>query len=93
MGASRSVEVALLLSLAGCSGKDEPVTECAKVLCASDEYCLAVYGGVPDTGVMDDLPLCTEAPADCDGHPSCDCLPDCTSCTEDDGVYCTVALP
>ena len=86
------------LLVVACSDKDgdDPVTECAKVLCAADEYCLSITGGEPpDSGIPyeERLPECTTAPADCDGVPTCDCLPECTECTDDDGVYCSILAP
>lgn len=92
----------LLLLLTACGdadggdGEAADRTECAKVLCEADEYCLQVTGGArPDSGEPygQDPPTCTQAPEDCEGVPSCDCLPDCSDCTDDDGVYCHIAAP
>lgn len=87
--------LAILLAV-GCDDTSAP-TECAKVLCADDEYCLNVIGGVPPDSAgesEDSPPECTVAPEACAGTPSCDCLTECTDCTDDgDGVYCEIALP
>lgn len=92
----------LLFLLAAACGDADPddagdnPTECAKVLCEADEYCLQVTGGAqPDTAnpYQEDPPECTVAPEDCGGLPSCDCLPECTDCTDDDGVYCLIEAP
>ena len=93
----RAAMLALILAACGDreddSGEAATVTECAKVLCAADEYCLSVTGGVPDSGAEDDLPECTPAPEACGGVPTCACLTDCSDCSDDDGVYCSVYLP
>jgi hypothetical protein len=87
----------MLLVLIGVACNDTVTpTECAKVLCAEEEYCLSVVGGVPpDSGESaEDLPECAAAPEGCGGVPSCDCLPECSDCTDDgDGVYCQIYLP
>lgn len=88
----RLLSILPLSMLLGCPDSDAKGPECAKVVCASDEYCLSEVGGQPDTA--SDLPFCAQAPADCGGSPSCDCLPECTSCAEtSEGVYCEVLLP
>ena len=89
---------ALTLLLAACTDKDDEVVlvECAKVLCAPDEYCLEVVGGEPpDSGAPyeERTPECTAAPPECGGKPSCDCLEECTECSEEDGVFCTILAP
>jgi hypothetical protein len=87
------------LLLGGCgdksddSGSSATVTECAKVLCAADEYCLSVTGGIEDSGAEDDVPECIAAPEECGGVPSCDCLDACSECSDDDGVYCSIDAP
>jgi hypothetical protein len=87
----------LLTLLLGMGCDDEPVvTECAKVLCADDEYCRSVTGGArpqDSGGGSESLPECTVAPEACGGTPSCDCLTDCTSCSDEDGVYCSIEAP
>ena len=91
--------LALLLAACGDTDKDDDetaITECAKVLCEADEYCLSVTGGAqPDSAnpYEPDVPECTQAPEDCGGVPSCDCLPECTDCTDDNGVYCQIEAP
>lgn len=83
--------MSLLLLLLAC-GESDRGPECGKVICTAREYCRQVSGGRPDTGL--DLPECATAPDSCGGRPRCDCLPDCTTCTEaEDGVYCEVLLP
>jgi len=81
---------------AGCDDTSTP-TECAKVLCAADEYCLSVIGGAAaqdSAGALEILPECTVVPEGCGGTPSCACLTECTDCTDDgDGVYCEIAAP
>src|SRR5688572_24761835 len=92
----RHLPAPFLLLIAACAdkGEDSPAyqPDCAKVLCAADEYCLSTSGGASqDTG---DLPECTAAPASCGGTPTCDCLPECTSCTTDGSlVRCSIAYP
>jgi hypothetical protein len=85
-----------ILFAVGCDDTSAP-TECAKVLCADDEYCLSVISGANPQDSADgseSLPECTVAPESCSGIPSCDCLTDCTDCTDDgDGVYCEIATP
>lgn len=62
--------------LVGCEPAYE--ADCAKVLCADDEYCRRES----DTA----LPVCTQAPEACGGTASCACLSDCATCTEADGL-------
>lgn len=82
--------LAMLLS-SGCDDSAAPV-ECAKVLCADDEYCRSI-SGVADSASDELLPECTQVPESCGDTPSCACLTDCIECTEDNGVYCEVAAP
>lgn len=84
-----------LLLLVGCVGDGASTRpDCAKVLCAEDEYCLYVSGGAGEEDSGWDLPVCTVAPESCDGTPGCDCLSGCTSCEEDDGlVRCHSDVP
>lgn len=84
---------ALTLGFTDCGKPDQ--IYCGKLLCDADQYCLQVYGGQPDSGFAEEEPTCADPPEDCGGSPSCDCLPDCTSCTEGDegDVHCVIALP
>ena len=84
----RQILLAALLA-SGCDDRTAPV-ECAKVLCADDEYCRSV-SGAGDSASSESPPECTLVPESCSGTPSCDCLPDCIECSEDNGVYCEAA--
>lgn len=78
------------LILVGCNGLERP--DCAKVFCADDQYCFVDYTQPEDSASpVGTIPECTEAPEACNGTPSCDCLPECTSCEVDNGlVRCTI---
>jgi hypothetical protein len=78
--------VFLTLQAAAC---DPDPLWCGKVMCEAGDYCL--HDGT-DIASPTDEPDCAEAPAACDGEPSCDCLASCAECTEEPGkmVHCIV---
>lgn len=73
-----------LALLVGCIAQNSRA-DCGKVLCGTDEYCLHDDDAI-DSGAGFVMPNCTTAPDACDGTPSCGCLTECTSCTEEDGL-------
>ena len=86
--------IALVLLCACVDGTSKTRPDCAKVLCAEDEYCRYTSGGAELPDSADDLPECTTAPSECDGEPTCACLTECTSCEEDDGlIRCYIETP
>lgn len=79
----------LLVSLLfGCSLRP-PTFDCGKVICDADQVCL--HWDIPDTAPPDAGHGCVDAPAACEGVPTCDCADDvCLSECDDagDGVSC-----
>lgn len=76
--------LSLLLLLLACDGGGS--ADCAKVLCAANEYCAYPAEGETDSASpVGALPVCTAAPAACGATPSCDCLT-CSSCSDEDGL-------
>ena len=93
-----------LLLLAACSGNPLLGDNCAKVFCGADQFCLSTSGGAGDPGdtadsagsedPFGDLPVCTQAPAECGPIVTCACLPDCTTCEKSGGlIRCTIETP
>ena len=85
----------LLICLAACGDPVEEYIACGKLLCDPSQYCLQTIGGREDSAAPFDEPVCADAPAACGGTPTCDCVTECTSCTEgeDGSVHCEIALP
>jgi hypothetical protein len=89
------IRILLLLPVFASCG-DPAYIACGKILCDPSQYCLQVYGGAgTDTGKPFNEPDCADAPDACGDRPDCDCLPDCTECTEadDGGAHCVINLP
>jgi hypothetical protein len=79
----------ILLLLLACDAVRPATFDCGKLICAADQICLhwdLDSGEPPDAGHG-----CVDAPAECNGVPTCDCAADvCLSECDlaDGGVSC-----
>jgi len=79
----------LLLALAAGCGETRPAQfDCGKVICEADEICL--HWDILDSAPPDAGHGCVEAPAGCDGLPTCDCASEVCAedCAVEEGLSC-----